>query len=481
LSKLRGLLVNEYIKIFGKLSTRILLGLVILGALGFNGIIYLVSRQTSLTHATPFGGALTAYELRNIAQERGHDQWERDATRYDYFIANLITHTPTVYVQGVRIEQHPEAWRTQAVYTLFDFRWLMEDGLFPAAARPEAAAIHAAMDEAILAGDWLAFTSAFHRGQELHYRHDPAPELAIAIWATEQALAHNAYPGSWQYHAIYLVQTAKTSLLHHDERHRYFDAQDVMRINLYRLEQGIPGYLFPGMEFAHFHPHTMHLTGIPGIWAGFAASLEFIGTLLGAFLIIIAGGVIAGEYAGGTIKFLLINPVARWKFLLAKYVAVLTVGLGVLALLFFANFIFSGLFFGFGGLSAPFLSVVEGEVVRRSAWLYIASRYLLGMAGAMVLATFAFALSALVRSAALAIGLSMFLFLGGWGAVALLRDLGFYQARYILFANTNLLSVIGGYTGFAHHTLGFALLNIAAHMIVFLWTAWDAFVRTDIK
>jgi len=77
--------------------------------------------------------------------------------------------------------------------------------------------------------------------------------------------------------------------------------------------------------------------------------------------------------------------------------------------------------------------------------------------------------------------LGVFLVFSGNTVVTILHVLGIYQAKYILFANTDLLAVINGNTGFINHTLGFALINIAVYMLVFLWTAWDGFVRNDIK
>jgi ABC-2 type transport system permease protein len=220
---------------------------------------------------------------------------------------------------------------------------------------------------------------------------------------------------------------------------------------------------------------------LPDFWLGFASLPLNTVPLVGLMLIIIAGGIIASEYAGGTIKSLLINPVARWKFLVAKYVTVLSVALILLLILFVSNFIFAGLLFGFSGINVPFLNVVNGEVVRGSALLYVVSLYLLSSVGVIVLATFAFMLSALVRSSALAIGLGVCLFFGGFIVVSMLQFMGFYQARFIFFANTDLIAVMNGTSGFVHHTLTFALVIIAVHMLIFLWTAWDAFTRTDVK
>jgi ABC-2 type transport system permease protein len=457
LNKIFGLLVNEYIKIFGKFSTKILLGLVILVALGFNTLLYWASNNT-FNRPVHFSAETPQSRIAFLEATRP-DGWEHAVARYTYFLDNGIA---LVYAQ-----QHPEAWRTEAVYILFNLKQAGE------------AAIHInAMHTAILAEDWLAFVTARFEWAVTGYSRFSSPHAAVDLWALDAIIAHSAHQDTWQYHAIQQVRAAKLHQLQHDDTNRFMNSRDIIALGLYRLANNIEAYTFRGMKYAENLSHMPD--GLPPLWRSFAMSVNFIG-FLGVLLIVVAGGIVASEHSTGTIKFLLINPVARWKFLLAKYIAVLTFGLVLLILSFLANLFFAGVFFGFDGLGAPLLSVVGGEVVHGSAVLYLFSRYLLGAVGMAVLATFAFALSALLRSSAMAVGFSLFLYFGGWTAVTLLQNMGFYQARYILFANTNILNVVNGLTGFIHHTLAFALLNIAAYMAVFLWTAWDSFVRADIK
>lgn len=99
----------------------------------------------------------------------------------------------------------------------------------------------------------------------------------------------------------------------------------------------------------------------------------------------------------------------------------------------------------------------------------------------IVMSTLAFAISSLVRSSALAIGVSLFAMLAGSGGVLFMKNiLQIDWVRYTIFANTDLNSIVTGSTPFASQTVGFALLVIAAHMVVFLLTAWDGFVRREV-
>jgi ABC-2 type transport system permease protein len=120
-------------------------------------------------------------------------------------------------------------------------------------------------------------------------------------------------------------------------------------------------------------------------------------------------------------------------------------------------------------------------VTAGSSFLFVAGKYLLSSVGMICMATFAFAISSLVRNSALSIGLGIFLYFSGSMAVLILNQLGIYQAKYVLFANTDINAVMNGTTGFINHSLGFALINIAVYMIVFILIAWDGFVRNEIK
>ena len=52
--------------------------------------------------------------------------------------------------------------------------------------------------------------------------------------------------------------------------------------------------------------------------------------------------------------------------------------------------------------------------------------------------------------------------------------------RYLIFANTDLASIMDGSSLFPSHTLTFAVTVIVAHMAVFLLTAWDGFTKKSV-
>ena len=91
----------------------------------------------------------------------------------------------------------------------------------------------------------------------------------------------------------------------------------------------------------------------------------------------------------------------------------------------------------------------------------------------------AFAISALVKGNALAISVSLLAFFSGTLMETILRSFGVDFGRYLIFANLNLPELYAGTEFYAGQTFGFAVMVILCHLIVFGWTAWDAFTRRE--
>ena len=111
------------------------------------------------------------------------------------------------------------------------------------------------------------------------------------------------------------------------------------------------------------------------------------------------GGYRGREFAGGTIKLLLIRPWSRGKILLSKFTALILFGLlcaGITAVVGIA--MSSLLFSGNTGLSGGF----EGSSMNNSLLLLLTDT-----TQALVISLIAFMLSTVFRSGGLAIGLSL--------------------------------------------------------------------------
>jgi ABC-2 type transport system permease protein len=206
--------------------------------------------------------------------------------------------------------------------------------------------------------------------------------------------------------------------------------------------------------------------------------------IMSVFIIIIAGGLVSVEFTKGTIKFLLITPVKRWKILLSKYIVMLISAAVLITVMFTIFFVLGGILTGFENMWAVNLSVSNSKVTSVPALLYYAQLYLLSAVPVAVIATLAFALSSFSRSSGLAIAVSIAVLIGGSIIDMILRfNAGVDWGRYLLFSNMDLVPYIYGSGIFAPYkgqTLTFSLGLIFVHMLIFIFVAWDGFTKREI-
>ncbi len=327
---------------------------------------------------------------------------------------------------------------------------------------------------------------------DLIYGMAGTAELAEAAnWGYQYCLDHQIQPltDDWRYLKALDASRALYQLRSYDLRLErtgistdpvlYEETNNAFILAKYQLEHNVE--INPADSFGQ---NSIVETALGGasktsrFWDAIASTSGI--TLVGLFMIVIAGGVVAGEFQKGTVKFLLLVPAKRWKILLAKYCTVLLTGLFFLLVAWVGNFLFCLLFQGGKEAILPALFVKNGEVVRRSPYLLLLGRGLLSTVRVVVTATLAFAVSSLLRNSAAAVGVSMLVLFGGSTITSFLMLLGQDWGRYLIFANMDLVAVQDGTTGFAHQSMPGAVIVILLHMVVFLWTAFDSFTRREI-
>ncbi|MEK4028705.1 MULTISPECIES: ABC transporter permease [Bacillaceae] len=241
------------------------------------------------------------------------------------------------------------------------------------------------------------------------------------------------------------------------DRKEYLQGQ--IKVNDYRLEHNVP-----------IDTKTNMLSFIEGN----SDLLSFAGL----FMIIIAGGIVASEYTWGTVKLLLIRPISRTKILFSKYLAVVLFGLFMISVLFLVSALIGAVLFGTSGESAH-LAYEGGKVVEQSMFLYLLKVYVLKSVDVFMLATMAFMISAVFRSSSLAIGMSLFLLFVGMN-VTMIIAMKYEWAKYLLFANTNLMQFESGQPLVEGMTPGFSLAVLAVYYILFQLLAFTTFAKRDV-
>jgi ABC-2 type transport system permease protein len=199
----------------------------------------------------------------------------------------------------------------------------------------------------------------------------------------------------------------------------------------------------------------------------------------GLFIIIIAAGIVASEFNWGTIKLLLIRPIKRGKILAAKYITVLLFALLMISILFILSTILGAALFGFPDEPKPYLSYFEGKITEQSMFSHLLIFYGLNSINMFMLTTMAFMISAVFRNSSLAIGLSLFLMFMG-GQVTEMLAAKYTWAKYILFANTDLMRYFDGMPVVDGMTLTFSIIMLIIYFIAFLLLAHFVFKKRDV-
>lgn len=213
-------------------------------------------------------------------------------------------------------------------------------------------------------------------------------------------------------------------------------------------------------------------------WA-FTSEFSMLGFMLSLFMVIIASGLIAGEFRWGTIKLLFIRPISRTKIWLSKYITIMITTLSMFVFMFLFAMILGSLLFGINGLSPSMVQLSGNEWEQVNIVKEILSQYGLILVELVIMATLAFMISSLFRNSAMAIGLTIFLMFAGASVVIYLSE--YDWAKFILFANIDLQPYFGpGQPMIEGMTLTFSVIVLLTYYVVFLLASWFAFTKRDV-
>jgi len=214
------------------------------------------------------------------------------------------------------------------------------------------------------------------------------------------------------------------------------------------------------------------------VWSFVKDSSQLI-MLAGVFIIIVSAGIVASEFNWGTIKLLLIRPINRSKILLAKYFTVILFAILMLAIMFVFSGILGAVLFGMPDRAVPYLNYFNGHVTEQNIVVHLLIYYGLSSIDTIMLVTMAFMISAVFRNSSLAIGLSLFLLFTGGQFTALLA-MKFDWAKYLLFANTDLMQYFEGTPLVEGMTIPFSITILILYFALFMFLAFYVFKKRDV-
>lgn len=214
---------------------------------------------------------------------------------------------------------------------------------------------------------------------------------------------------------------------------------------------------------------------------------ESIFLFLPLLIIVLAGDIVSGEAAGGTIKLLLTRSVPRWKILLSKYITLLIMEIIVLMMAAAISIAVSGIFFGYGGWMTPVATGfrVIGDrletmgVVNIPQWQYIMMVYGLAYFVSIVVGTISFMISVLVKSTSASIGIMMSALIGGSFMSHFMAD--WKITRYLFMVNLRLTDYLSGsFQPIAGINMMFSVAVLSIWAVAALIVSFVYFTKQDI-
>ncbi len=214
------------------------------------------------------------------------------------------------------------------------------------------------------------------------------------------------------------------------------------------------------------------------LWGFVEGIAKVMISLISLFAIVMAGGIVANEFSGGTIKLLLIRPSKRWKILLSKYISVMGYTLLMLLVLLVVSSLVGGILFGFKEASMPFIANSNGKITETNMIVHIVQLYGLQCISLVMMVTLAFMISTVFRNSAMAIGIGVFLLTVGTTVTMLL--LKYDWSKYILFANVDLNQYIDGDPLVKGMTMTFSIIVLLVYFVTFNVISYIGFTKRDI-
>lgn len=212
---------------------------------------------------------------------------------------------------------------------------------------------------------------------------------------------------------------------------------------------------------------------------GFVKSTAGYTGIITLFIIILSSSSVSQEYSWGTIKLLLIRPVSRWKFILAKFLSIIMNAFILYIMLFFTSLIIGLIVFGFDNTSLRYVYYFKGDIYDVSIFKHFIQYFGSKFIGVIMIASFAFMLSTLFRSNTLAITLSIIIQFTGTLSSSVLSFLGKEFTKYIFFTNTNIYQYVEG-TPSLGMSLSFSIGILFIYFVLFMTISIVVFQKRDI-
>lgn len=204
-------------------------------------------------------------------------------------------------------------------------------------------------------------------------------------------------------------------------------------------------------------------------------------------LLMLAGSAISQETATGSIKSLIISPTKRWKIYVAKSLSLATVGVAAVILCYLVGLVVYGVYFGFSNVT-PYIYTSAGSAKVMNFYWFSFLKLFVGLAPAAFYMVLALMLSTITRNTAASVGISIGILFGGMvGYPALAGILTGEWMKFLPFPNFTFAAKIFAFDPSAATMAGvstsmtFGVIYILFTLFLMFYIGLDSFNRRDIK
>ena len=488
MSKIWKLFINENIKTWKKLSTKIMIIVAILAIIGTLGLVKIIQRTS--------GNVIIADSNDNwkksIQQEMNYMEEQLKNDELDEATKKTYEQQIETYKMSLEYDVSPwkmNYWKTNLIQEISNLK-IQKNNLLSENEIKSIEERISKLTEKLEQNDFDGYIELQKTEQKVLFDNGEISEqeykdkIEVLDITKNSGIGKESNDPYWKQTLITEIETAQASIRTNIDKEtskvltveKKQEYEDLIKIDKYRLENNIA-------------PSTYSQS--------YKAIFEILAPMFGVaviaiIVIVIAGGTISTETSTGSIKFWALTPNKRWKILTAKILSVLFYIIILTLLMSIITILISNVFFSNTEMGEQYIYVENGKIKVIESNLFIIEQYFVKMIPVVVFVLFAIMLSTLTRNSATSISFSLALYLGNGIVMSIINS--FIKSEWIKFVPFNNLNIFDkifpNYTSPINFSMGtsfttttsltFSLAVLGVCAILMLVTTYDSFNKRDI-
>lgn len=488
MSKIWKLFINENIKTWKKLSTKIMIIVAILAIIGTLGLVKIMQRTS--------GNVVIADSNDNwkksIQQEMNYMEEQLKNDELDEATKTSYEQQIETYKMSLEYDVSPwkmNYWKTNLIQEISNLK-IQKNNLLSENEIKSIEERISKLTEKLEQNDFDGYIELRKTEQKVLFDNGEISEqeykdkIEVLDITKKSGIGKESNDPYWKQTLITEIETAQASIRTNIDKEtskvltveKKQEYEDLIKIDKYRLENNIA-------------PSTYSQS--------YKAIFEILAPMFGVaviaiIVIVIAGGTISTETSTGSIKFWALTPNKRWKILTAKILSVLFCIIVLTLLISIVTILISNVFFSNTEMGEQYIYVENGKIKVIESNLFIIEQYFVKMIPVVVFVLFAIMLSTLTRNSATSISFSLALYLGNGIVMSIINS--FIKSEWIKFVPFNNLNIFDkifpNYTSPINFSMGtsfttttsltFSLAVLGVCAILMLVTTYDSFNKRDI-